>query len=591
MKPSYLILLLVLTSTIATAAEPPPFMRPIERPVLEIPPVSEKDLQASPSKDWLMWRGNYGNWGFSPLKQITTKNVSNLGLAWAIGIDPGSNQTTPLVHKGVMYLAHPKDVITAHNATNGDLLWEYRRTHTVPPWGPGMITRNIAISGDKIFHATYDAAVIALDKNSGKLVWESRVGDPAEITHSSGPIVAGGRVFTGRACGYKDSGGCFIAAHEAETGNELWRRYFIPKPGELGDDTWGGLPFDERKHVGAWLPGAYDAELDILYWGTTGPAPSPEILRGGQPADMMFTNSTLALNPASGEIKWHFQHLPRDNWDVDHAYERILVDASVTPSSEHTWVRNPSLPDEKAKLMTGIPGKTGIVWTLNRETGEFYWAKQTQYQNVVTAIDADTGRVSINEELIATEIDGEPILVCPSLAGGRDWQAGAFHPNSGLMVMPMHNICMKTSAKTDPRYGLKIAALLKTPGEEMVGRIDAIHVETGETAWSIEQPHGAMATLTTAGGLLFAGDLDRRFRAYDMKTGETLWEISLGGAISGFPISYEVDGVQYVAIAVGGGGGGIPAWSFVSGITTTRPGGNTLYVFAVSKLEAREYEH
>ena len=141
---------------------------------------------------------------------------------------------------------------------------------------------------------------------------------------------------------------------------------------------------------------------------------------------------------------------------------------------------------------------------------------------------------------------------------------------------------MKTSAKTDPRYGLKIAALLMTPGEEMVGRIDAIYVETGETAWSIEQPYGAMATLTTAGGLLFAGDLDRRFRAYDMTTGETLWGKSLGGAISGFPISYEVDGMQYVAIAVGGGGGGIPAWSFVSGVTTTRPGGNTLYVFAVS---------
>ena len=228
-NPSCLILLLVLISSFATAAEPPPFMRPIERPVLEVPPVSEKDLQASPSEDWLMWRRQLRQLGFSPLNQITTKNVSDLGLAWAIGIDPGPNQTTPLVHKGVMYLAHPKDVITAHDATNGDLLWEYRRAHYDPPWGPGMITRNIAISGDKIFHATYDAAVIALGKNSGKLVWESSVGDPAEITHSSGPIVAGGRVFTGRACGYKDAGGCFIAAHEAESGKELWRRYFISK--------------------------------------------------------------------------------------------------------------------------------------------------------------------------------------------------------------------------------------------------------------------------------------------------------------------------------------------------------------------------
>ena len=574
---------LVIASSLASSAEPPPFMRPIKRPPLEVAPVTDEDLLASPSNDWLMWRGNYGSWGFSPLDQITAKNVDSLDLAWAIGIDPGSNQTTPIVHKGIMYLAHPRDVITAHDATNGDLLWEYRRKHQAKPWGPGMITRNIAIAGDKIFHATYDAAVIALDKNTGKKVWETSVGDPAEVTHSSGPIVAGGRVFTGRACGYKDAGGCFIAAHDADTGKELWRRYVISKPGEPGDDTWGDLPFEDRKHAGVWMPGSYDAALDTLYWGTTGPAPSPEVLRTGKPADMMFTNSTLALDPATGDIKWHFQHLPRDNWDIDHVYERILVDAEVQPSPDQTWVQNPALPEGQAKLMTGIPGKTGIVWTLNRETGEFYWAKQTQHQNVVTAIDANSGKVSINEDLIAKEIDGEPKLVCPSLAGGRDWQSGSYDPGTGLMFMPMHNICMKTSAKTDPRYGLKIAALLKTPGEDMVGRIDAIHVETGETAWTIEQPHGAMATLATAGGVFFAGDLNRRFRGYDIETGSTLWEKVLGGTISGFPISYAVDGVQYVAIAVGGGGGGIPAWSFVSGVTTTRPGGNTLYVFALNQ--------
>ncbi|MEM7663638.1 MAG: PQQ-binding-like beta-propeller repeat protein [Pseudomonadota bacterium] len=547
--------------------------------VAPLGPVTEDMLINPPASSWLMYRGNHSSWGFSALDEIDTEKVADLTLAWSVGMDPGSNQTTPLVHDKRLYLAHPNDVITAHDATSGDLIWEYRHEGTAEIWGPGGITRAIAIYDDKIYHAAADARIIALNANTGELVWDTSVGDPSWITHSSGPIVAGGRVFTGRTCGYKAPARCFIAAHDAQNGEELWRTEVIPKPGEPGDASWAGLPYEERIHGSVWMVGSYDTELDTLYWGTSGPAPSPEVLRGGRKADMLFTNSTLALDPATGEMKWYVQHLPRDNWDIDHTYERILVDAEVRPAQDAIWKQHSDLPSGEQKLLTGIPGKTGIVWTMDRRTGEFYWAKQTIYQNVVTDIDPATNTVSINEDLVATELEGEPNYVCPSLAGGRDWPAGAYNPNSQAMFMPMMTLCMNVSAGSkDPRYRLN-PELALAPNTDKVGRLEAIHVETGETLWVNESEHGVLTVLATAGDLLFAGDSQRRFRAYDQNTGTVLWEKILGGPVTGTPISYAVNGEQYVAVSVGGGGGAINAWTFMSKDRTTRQGGNTLYVF------------
>ena len=542
-------------------------------------PVTNAMLTDPPASSWLMYRGNHSSWGFSALDQVNTKTVKDLAMAWSVGMDSGSNQTTPLVHDGRLYLAHPKDVITAHDAATGDLIWEYRHDRRSEIWGPGEITRAIAIYDDKIFHATSDARIIALSASTGEIVWDTSVGDPKWITHSSGPIVAGGRVFTGRTCGYKSPARCFIAAHDAKTGQELWRTEVIPKPGEPGDESWNGLPYSERIHGSVWMVGSYDSDLDTLYWGTSGPAPSPEVLRGGRKADMLYTNSTLALDPATGKIKWYVQHLPRDNWDIDHVYERILVDAEVRPDAEATWKQNSDLPTGEQKLLTGIPGKTGIVWTMDRQTGDFYWAKQTIFQNVVTDIDPATSKVSINEDLVATELNGEPDFVCPSLAGGRDWPAGAYNPKTRAMFMPMMTLCMNVSAGSkDPRYRLN-PELALAPNTDKVGRLEAIHVETGETLWANESQHGVMTVLATGGELLFAGDSQRRFRAYDQDTGEVLWERILGGPVTGTPISYAVNGDQYIAVSVGGGGGAINAWTFMSKDRTTRQGGNTLYVF------------
>ncbi|MEM8935221.1 MAG: PQQ-binding-like beta-propeller repeat protein [Pseudomonadota bacterium] len=557
-----------------------PFMNSTTQSSQEpIGPVTNAMLESPPAESWLMWRGNHQSWGYSALDQINRNSVSRLEFAWSVGMDMGKNQTTPLVHDGVLYLAHPKDFITAHDATTGDMKWAYKHDLKSEPWGSGTITRNIAILDGKIFHATGDSRLIALDSETGERIWDTQVSDPAITTHSSGPIVAKGRVFSGRVCRYEAPARCFVAAHDAQTGEELWRTNVIPKPGEPGDESWNGVPYEKRVHGSTWMPGSYDSELDTLYWATSGPSPSPEVMRDGRGADMLFTNSTLALDPATGDIKWYVQHLPRDNWDTDHTYERILVNAEVKPISDAVWKANPDLPVGERKLITGIPGKTGIVWTMDRETGEFYWAKETLFQNVVSDIDPKTGKVSINEDLVATEIEGEPKFVCPSLAGGRDWPAGAYNPQTKTMFLPMVNLCMNVVASPeDPRYGL-LPELLLGPEDDTIGRLEAIDVETGETRWVNKPRFGVLSVLATAGDLLFAGDTQRRFRAYDQETGEVLWEKILGGPVSGFPVTYAVDGDQYVAVAVGGGGGAILPWTALSGDKTTRQGGHTLYVF------------
>ncbi|MEM6534923.1 MAG: PQQ-binding-like beta-propeller repeat protein [Pseudomonadota bacterium] len=545
-------------------------------------PVTDALLENPPAESWLMWRGNHKSWGYSALDQVNLDNVGDLDLAWSVVMDPGSSQPTPLVHDGVLYLPNSKDHITAHDATSGDLIWSYKHERTGEVWGSGDITRNMAIYDGKIFHAAGDARLIALDAKTGELIWDTLTGDPAITTHSSGPIVGGGRVFSGRVCRYAPPARCNVMAHDAQTGELLWKTDVIPSPGEPGDESWNGIPFEERAHGSTWLPGSYDAELNLLYWPTSGPSPSPEAMRDNIPADMRYTNSTLALDPATGEIKWDVQHLPRDNWDTDHTYERILVDAEVRPDADSVWKVNPDLPEGTKKLITGIPGKTGIVWTIDRETGEFYWAKQTTFQNVVADIDGETGKVTVNEESVLTEIEGEPKLVCPSMAGGRDWYAGAYAPEAKTMFMPMLNLCMDVVASPkDPRYGL-LPKFVKTPGEEHLGRLEAIDVETGETRWINESRHGVLSVLSTGGDLLFAGDTNRRFRAYDQATGDVVWETILGGPVSGFPISYAVNGEQYIAVAAGSGGA-VPLWAMLSGVRSLPPGGNALYVFKLGE--------
>ena len=342
------------------------------------------------------------------------------------------------------------------------------------------------------------------------------------------------------------------------------------------------------------MPPSYDPELNLIYIGTSVTSPAPKFMLGGTDQTHLYHNCTLAIDADTGEIVWYYQHL-NDHWDLDHPFERILVDIAVAPNPDSvSWI-NPRLqPGEVRKVITGIPGKTGIVYTLDRETGEFLWAKPTITQNVITHIDGATGAVTENSEVVFTDY-GQEVLTCPTWAGGKDWQAGAYSPTTKLMFMPMRNTCARMLSTNNIRgerelaltaggqpplaiYALAARHQL-TPGTDMMGTIHAVSAETGETEWQFETRAGTMSLVATGGGLVFGGDVNGRFRAFDEETGNVLWEINLGSPVTGFPISYAVDGTQYIAVSTGTAGN---ANTQLSMTRELRPSfGNNLFVFAL----------
>jgi glucose dehydrogenase len=374
---------------------------------------------------------------------------------------------------------------------------------------------------------------------------------------SSGPIIAGGKAISGRSCG--SMGGpeaCFIAAHDLSTGEELWRLHTIPRPGEAGDETWGNVPYEARRHVGSWITPSYDPELNLVFAGTSVTAPYTKFILGSDDPDAehLYQTSTLAIDADTGEIVWFQQHI-RDQWDLDHPFERILVDTEVAPNPEDVkWISPNVKPGEVRKVLTGIPGKTGIFYSIDRATGEFLWARETIQQNVVLDIDTSNGRATMNSDLFFTE-SGQTHMVCPAAYGGKDWMAGAYSPLTNAIYYPLQNLCMNATALGDEAIpeegGMLDLAAIPAPGTDQLGTVVGINVSTGEQLWNYEQRANTMSLVTTGGGLLFGGDMNRRFRAFDQETGDILWETVLGGPVSGFPISYEVDGRQYVAVSTG----------------------------------------
>ncbi|MDX1382510.1 MAG: PQQ-binding-like beta-propeller repeat protein [Thermoanaerobaculia bacterium] len=553
---------------------------------VDMRPVTDTDLRDPPAADWLAWRRTLDAWGYSPLSQIDRDNVHEIRLVWSRGLTEGAQQGTPLVRDGVLFMPNPSDVTQAIDAATGDLYWEYRRQlpERLATYLGGLetVNRNIAIWGSLVIDTSNDGFVYALDARTGELAWETKITDYREepARHSAGPIVAGGLVISGRSCRpRRGPEACVITAHDAETGAEVWRRSLIAGPGEPGTESWGDVPWEKRSHVGAWMVPSYDPELDRVYVGTSVTSPAPKFLQGGTDLKHLYHNSTLALDGRSGEIRWYYQHL-NDHWDLDHPFERLLVDTAVAPHADVVW-RNPALrPGERRKVVTGIPGKTGLVYTLDRETGEFLWAVGTSPQNVVRHIDGATGEVEENQEIVFREMEQE-VLVCPSWIGGKDWEAGAYSPLTNTMFFPLRNTCARMTTRTGERishYALDVKNQL-TPGEDQLGTVRAISVETGETLWLHEQRAGTMSLVATGGGLVFGGDVAGRFRAFDQVTGEVLWEINLGSSVTGFPISYAVDGRQYVAV---GTGNAASASGFLSLTPELRPSSNnTLFVFAL----------
>ncbi len=393
-------------------------------------PVTSEMLRNPSDSDWLSWRRTLDGSGYSPLTQIDRGNVRGLRLAWSLVMREGSNQITPLVHDGIMFLTHAANVIQALDAATGDLIWEYAYPFPPDSRALGGPTRNIAIYGDKLFLATYDAALVAIDVRTGKQLWRAVKADYKQgYTHSSGPIIADGVVVSGiNGCERFKPDGCFITGHDPETGRELWRTSTIALPGDPNDASWAGIPPARRGGGDSWIAGSYDPELRLIILGTSQAKPWVAASRGMSPRDAaLYTNSTLALDPRTGAIRWYFQHIPGETLDMETGFERVLIDVDGQP-------------------FVFTAGKDGLLWKLDRRSGKFIGFTETIYQNLFAELDHGTGRVKYRQDILDAKV-GDWVSVCPSIYGGHNWQSMAYSPETSSLVIPLHHLCMKMAGR------------------------------------------------------------------------------------------------------------------------------------------------
>jgi alcohol dehydrogenase (cytochrome c) len=540
----------------------------------KLSPVTDALLDQAPDGDWLTWRRTWASTGFSPLRQIDKANVKRLTPAWTLVLPASSNEITPVVHDGVIFI-DSGNTIKAIDAVSGDTLWQYvRQLPAALNNGRTAIVKNIAIYQDKIYAPTPDGHVVALDAKTGKLVWDTGVLGPKEaaLRLDGGPIVAHGKVIMGASGCNTYAGGCFIFGLDAQTGAEAWRFHTLAQPGQPGGDSWNGAPPEERFGGSVWTSGSYDPQLNLVYFGIgqtydTATLLMPHALKGVS-NDGLYTDSTVALDPDSGKLAWHFQHVNRDIWDLDWAFEQSLVTVPVNGKPERL-------------VVTG--GKIALFDAVDRATGRYAFSRDLGIQTLVTAVDPKTGAKTINPDL--KPVPGKPELLCPHSGGGRNWPATSIDPATHILYVQLFETCQTfTWTPQDPAKtaagGNDMQWVLhpRPDSDGKFGRLEAINLETGKVVWTQRQRAAfASSTLATAGGLVFVGSRDRYFRAYDSATGAVLWQTRLGASPSATPVTFTAGGKQYVAVVAGNGGP--VAWPFLTPEIENPPGNPTLWVF------------
>ncbi len=501
-------------------------------------------------QNWLTYSGTYSSQRYSALDQITPRNVGALELKWVFQVNSLQRfQATPLVVDGVMYLTQPPNDVVALDARTGRPFWIYN--HAVPAdlsTCCGLINRGLAILGDTLFVATVDAQLLAIDSKNGKSLWKSRVADPAlRYAMTLAPLVVKDKVIVGVAGGEWGIRG-FVAAYDAKSGKEVWRFNTIPGPGEFGHDTW---PVgDAWTHGGGpvWVTGSYDPELNLTYWGTGNPGPLLNPVQ--REGDNLFTDSVLALDADTGKRKWHFQFTPADRYDYDSAQVPVLVDAP--------WNGAPR------KLML-FANRNGFYYVLDRATGQFLAGRPFVKVNWASGLDA-AGRPKPTPQ----PSDG---LTYPGMQGATNWYSPSYSPRTGLLYVPTWldyaSVFYPRHANYKPGHAI-IGGVAKSavPGSlspdlqtspisiktelEAYGAVLALDIRTGERKWAFKMHEVTdSGILTTASDLLFTGGREGNFHALDARTGALLWKASVGGTVVAAPITYRLDGKQYVAIAAG----------------------------------------
>lgn len=536
-------------------------------------PVTDEVLQNPPDSDWLTWRRTYNNLGFSNLDQINRETVSNLQLAWHQPVTPGNNMPTPLVHDGIMFLYSAGDVVLALDATNGEMLWRYSHN------GDAVTSHKfgIALHENKVLVPTSDLHMVALNAQSGEVIWDHaiEIGDNTGYQLRSAPTVAGGQVIQGMAASFVPGGG-FIIAIDLETGRETWRFNTLARPGEPGGNTWNDIPLEERQGGSVWNTGAYDSQLNLLFYGVsptynTGPLLYPLGIDGVS-NDALYTNATLALRPDTGELVWYYQHVANDQFDLDWIFERSIVELEI---------------DGEMKKVIVTAGKPGLFDALDAATGQYLFSVDPGLQNLFSAINPVTGEKIANPNVFP---DAEEIrTVCPFYQGGRNWHASSVNNETGILFVPMFEVCMDTlldgtGTLLSSGLGTETVPVPGTDGN--YGRLQAIDLKNRKLAWQYRQEVvPASASLATAGDLVFLGYLDHGFKAFDQQTGDVLWETQLDAIPAAFPITYSVNGKQYIAMVAGQLNLHTGIWlglmNKFTGFVPENPGAAALWVFAL----------